>query len=90
MSSKKGKRAEGQLSVNDLFKRITDTGKTPNRDNVVSDPTSTTTPESAISSSAKKRTPPTPPDNDQLRNKKYHLDREDSEKVKRKTNHRKE
>ena len=78
MSNKKGKRAEGQLSVNDLFKRITNTGKTPNRDIVVSDPTSATTPESAISSSAKKQTPPKPPDNDQLRNKKYHLDSEEN------------
>ena len=64
--------------MNDLFKRIANTGKTPNRDTVVSDPTSATTPESAISSSAKKRTPPTPPDNDQLRNKKYHLDSEEN------------
>ena len=54
MSSKKGKRAKGQVSVNDLFKRITDTGKTPNRDTVGSDPISVTTPESAINSSAKK------------------------------------
>ena len=79
MSSKKGKRADGQFSVNDLFKRINNTGKTPNKDPVVSDPTSAITPDSAISSSAKKRTPPTPPDSDQLRNKKYHLDSEEED-----------
>ena len=77
MSSKKEKRIDGQQFVDDLFRKITDSGKTPNRDTVVTDPASASTPNntlsSNLSSSAKKRTPPTPPTIDQSKIKKYHL-----------------
>ena len=79
MSSKKEKRTGGQQFVDDLFRKITETGKTPNKDTVVNDPVSATTPNntSSSSSSAKKHTPPTPPITEQSRNKKYHLDSEE-------------
>ena len=79
MSSKKEKRTGGQQSVDDLFRKITGTGKTPNKDVVVTDPVSATTPNntSSSSSSAKKHTPPTPPTTNHSRIKKYHLDSEE-------------
>ena len=79
MSSKKEKRIGGQQSVDDLFRKITGTGKTPNKNIVVTDPVSATTPNntSSSSSSVKKRTPPTPPTTDHSRIKKYHPDNEE-------------
>ena len=69
--------------MDDLFRKITDSGKTPNRDTVVTDPASASTPNNTLSSnfssSAKKCTPPTPPTTDQSKIKKYHLDSEDEE-----------
>ena len=82
MSSKKEKSNCGQQFVDDLFRKITETGKTPNKETVVNYPKSATTPNNTSSSglSAKKRTPPTPPITDQSRNKKYHLDSEEESK----------
>ena len=83
MSSKKEKRIDGQQFVDDLFRKITDSGKTPNRDALVTDPASARTPNNTLSSSssssAKKRTPPTPPTSDQSKSKKYHLNSKDEE-----------
>ena len=84
MSNKREKSNCGQQFVDDLFRKITETGRTPNKDSVVNYPESVTTPNNTSSSgsSVKKRTPPTPPITDQLRNKKHHLDSEEETKQK--------
>ena len=79
MSNKREKRNCGQQFMDDLFRKVTETGRTPNKDSVVRNPESAITPNNTSSSCSgvKKRTPPTPPTIDQLRTKKHHLDREE-------------
>ena len=77
MSYKRIKKIEGQPQVDDVFRKLDQTGETPNRyKQVIVSPQST--PENNKQPSAKKRTPPSPPSAEREIIKKAHCDPHDS------------